>query len=190
MAGTEEGIHEEKERRSMKELTREEYDKWVQDCIDKAEKRQEETTKNLDMMLKCPACGSTNVKEHNENTYLCYNCRHNFELIPVDWNDMMDSQARFVPDTSPENERRHLGICYELHDLYSKKNADYGDSFHLSFEEEGMAMARIRLGDKMNRFKTLTRSETAMVQDESIRDTLIDLANYAVMTVMEMDRKK
>jgi hypothetical protein len=42
----------------------------------------------------------------------------------------------------------------------------------------------------MNRFKTLTRSETAMVQDESIRDTLIDLANYAVMTVMEMERKK
>ena len=90
----------------------------------------------------------------------------------------------------PENVMEHSGICAELNDLYRLKNRDYGDSFHLSFEEEGMAMARIRLGDKMNRFKTLTRSETAMVQDESIRDTLIDLANYAVMTVMEMERKK
>ena len=49
-------------------------------------------------------------------------------------------------------------------------------------------MARIRLGDKFNRFKTLSRQDTRMVEDESIRDTLIDLANYAVMTVAEIDR--
>lgn len=50
-------------------------------------------------------------------------------------------------------------------------------------------MARIRLGDKFSRFKTLTRSEDRAVKNESIRDTLIDLANYAIMTVMEMDRE-
>jgi hypothetical protein len=93
-------------------------------------------------------------------------------------------------NNEPENILMHRRLLQEMHELYCMKNADYGDSFHLSFEEEGMAMARIRLGDKMNRFKTLTRSETAMVQDESIRDTLIDLANYAVMTVMEMERNK
>lgn len=83
---------------------------------------------------------------------------------------------------------RHKQLCEELHKLYEKKNHDYGDSFHISFEEEGMAMPRIRLSDKLNRFKTLSRpSEDQMVSDESIRDTLIDLANYAIMTICEME---
>jgi hypothetical protein len=82
----------------------------------------------------------------------------------------------------------HQAICKELTDLYSKKNQDYGDSFHLSYLEEGMAMPRIRLGDKLNRFKTLTRSSNQLVENESVRDTLIDLANYAIMTIMEMER--
>ena len=82
---------------------------------------------------------------------------------------------------------KHKQICDELNTLYAKKNHDYGDSFHLSFVEEGMAMARIRLGDKYNRFKTLSRSTKQEVSDESIRDTLIDLANYAIMTILEME---
>lgn len=81
----------------------------------------------------------------------------------------------------------HAKLCKEMNDLYARKNADYGDSFGKSFEEEGMAMARIRLGDKFNRFKTLSRSVERKVLDESIRDTLIDLANYAIMTVLEME---
>lgn len=83
--------------------------------------------------------------------------------------------------------QHHLSLCKELNDLYARKNHDYGDSFHQTFEEEGLAMARIRLGDKLNRFKTLSRSEGQAVVDESIRDTLLDLANYAVMTVLEME---
>lgn len=87
------------------------------------------------------------------------------------------------------NVERHLKLCMELNDLYSKKNHDYGDSFHLSFLEEGMAMPRIRLGDKLNRFKTLTRGRDILqVKDEALRDTLIDLANYAIMTVLELER--
>ena len=81
----------------------------------------------------------------------------------------------------------HLNICNEINRLYARKNHDYGDSFHQTFVEEGMAMARIRLGDKFNRFKTLSRGEDQKVNDESIRDTLIDLANYAIMTVVEME---
>lgn len=85
----------------------------------------------------------------------------------------------------------HEAICEELNALYERKNRDYGDSFHLSYMEEGMAMARIRLGDKLNRFKQLTRQPAGQqVNDESVRDTLIDLANYAIMTVMEMDAAK
>ena len=87
---------------------------------------------------------------------------------------------------------RHKEICDGLTELYARKNHDYGDSFHTTFVEEGLAMARIRLGDKFSRFKTLSRLscndlDQQQVTDESIRDTLLDLANYAIMTVLEMD---
>lgn len=82
---------------------------------------------------------------------------------------------------------KHKTICDELNALYARKNHDYGDSFHQTFVEEGMAMPRIRLGDKFSRFKTLTRSGGQQVTDESIRDTLMDLANYAIMTILEME---
>lgn len=100
--------------------------------------------------------------------------------------ELMKSLTEQIP---PANVIQHANICYELNNLYERKNRDYGDSFHTSYLEEGVAMARIRLGDKLNRFKTLTKGEQQMVNDESIRDTLIDLANYAIMTVMEMDRE-
>lgn len=88
------------------------------------------------------------------------------------------------------NVEQHDAVCKELNQLYKQKNQDYGDSFHETFLEEGMAMARIRLTDKLNRFKRLTKRESVQnVADESVRDTLIDLANYAIMTVMEMDRE-
>jgi hypothetical protein len=94
----------------------------------------------------------------------------------------------------------HFDICQELNKIYEQKNHDYGDSFHETWKEEGFAMARIRLSDKLNRFKKLSRiaeldNEEQMVKDESMQDTLLDLANYAIMTVMEMrietdERKK
>lgn len=86
--------------------------------------------------------------------------------------------------TKPE---RHLQLCKILNEVYTKKNHDYGDSFHQTFLEEGFAMARIRLTDKLNRFKALTRTnEKQKVTDESLTDTLMDLANYALMTILEM----
>lgn len=87
---------------------------------------------------------------------------------------------------------RHKELCNGLNALYARKNHDYGDSFHQTFVEEGLSMARIRLGDKFSRFKTLSRisptgSTQQQITDESIRDTLLDLANYAIMTVLELD---
>lgn len=82
---------------------------------------------------------------------------------------------------------KHAEICKSLNSLYERKNHDYGDSFAISFKEEGMAMVRIRLGDKFNRFKTLSRGADQQIKDESIKDTLLDLANYAIMTLIEME---
>lgn len=83
---------------------------------------------------------------------------------------------------------KHKQICAELTKLYTEKNADYGDSFHKSFERYGLTMAAIRLGDKFNRFERLSLGLESRVKTESIRDTLLDLANYAIMTMAEIDR--
>lgn len=82
-------------------------------------------------------------------------------------------------------------LCSEIDETLIKKNQDYGDSFHALFLQEGLAASRIRLGDKYSRFCTLTRKgeEERQVKDESIRDTLLDMAGYAILTIAELDRK-
>lgn len=80
----------------------------------------------------------------------------------------------------------HCDVCESLNALYDRKNTDYGDSFSKSFAEYGLTMACIRLEDKLNRLKALTKNE-AQVKDESVTDTLMDLANYAIMTIMELE---
>ena len=104
----------------------------------------------------------------------------------------MSSESRMdrVQDSSADNVCRFKKLCTEITDLYEKKNHDYGDSCHKTYVEEGMAMPRIRLHDKLSRFDTLSRGSGQQVSGEAIRDTLIDLANYALMTVMEFDRDK
>lgn len=86
---------------------------------------------------------------------------------------------------------KHAEICTQLTDIYGRKNADYDDSFGKSFDEYGMAMPCIRLEDKLNRLKALTvHNQKQNVNDESIEDTLIDLANYAIMTLIELNINK
>ena len=83
--------------------------------------------------------------------------------------------------------RHHADICKGLNEIYAQKNHDYGDSFGKGYTEYGMVMAVIRLEDKLNRLKSLIKAES-LVKDESINDTLMDLANYAIMTVIERER--
>lgn len=83
----------------------------------------------------------------------------------------------------------HIRICNQLNEIYKTKNSDYGDSFHKSFIEFGITSPLIRLSDKLNRLKTLSQNKQ-LVNDESIRDTLLDLANYAILTIMELDNNK
>ncbi len=93
-----------------------------------------------------------------------------------------------IMDMKVDKVQRHRDLCDKLNKIYEQKNHDYGDSFGQTFQEEGFAMSRIRLSDKLSRFKSLSKKpESQQVVDESIRDTLLDLANYAIMTVLEMD---
>lgn len=77
-------------------------------------------------------------------------------------------------------------ITIELRNLYDAKNMDYRDSFCQSFEKWGLPMSCIRLGDKLNRLESFAKAADIKVKDESIEDTLKDLANYAIMTLIEL----
>lgn len=81
-------------------------------------------------------------------------------------------------------------ITEEMNALYERKNHDYGNSFSETFRKLGIISAATRMLDKMNRIVSLVTKDKQKVNDESLRDTLIDIANYAVMTIMEIDKKK
>lgn len=85
---------------------------------------------------------------------------------------------------------KHKELCDYLHETYKIKNADYGDSFTEMFAEFGIITAITRIGDKFNRLKNLYKNQSQQVKDESVRDTLLDMANYCIMTVMEIDNQK
>jgi len=78
----------------------------------------------------------------------------------------------------------HSEICNELNVTYIKKNHDYGDSF-AKLREEYNDSILVRLFDKYCRLKTLIQGESIQVEDESIDDTLSDLANYCIMELVE-----
>lgn len=81
-------------------------------------------------------------------------------------------------------------ILDEMWELYKLKNAMYGSSFDQTLDEDGLLVSKIRMTDKLNRFSTLAKYGLSKADDESMEDTLIDLANYAVMTVKWLRSKK
>ena len=91
-----------------------------------------------------------------------------------------------------DNERRFRAITERMAGVYAKKNRGYGDSFSEGFRDYGIIAAAIRLGDKYKRLKTLIQQncEEDWEMNDSIYDTLLDMANYAVMTLMELEKHK
>jgi len=72
--------------------------------------------------------------------------------------------------------------------LYEAKNNDYGDSVSDTYNKFGMDAFTVRMYDKLNRIYSLTRSDMkGKVLDEKIEDTLLDLANYAVLALVELE---
>ena len=74
-------------------------------------------------------------------------------------------------------------IQSEALELFTRKNADYGDAF----AKYGVIGVLMRIEDKLQRSMTITKNGVSLVNDEGIRDTLIDLHNYAAMALMLLD---
>lgn len=94
--------------------------------------------------------------------------------------------------TSPmtDDERRHRKILDEMADTFSKKNSDYGNAFEEILDDFGASYAVGRLKEKLKRLTQLVVSNKQEVKDESIEDTLLDMANYAVLTIMWLQKQK
>jgi hypothetical protein len=70
--------------------------------------------------------------------------------------------------------------------LFIKKNTDYGDAF----ANYGPIGVIVRMGDKIQRLISVTNSGVNLINTENLRDTLIDLHNYAAMAIMLIDENK
>ena len=88
-----------------------------------------------------------------------------------------------------DNIEKFKKITVKMADLYEEKNRNYGNSFDKSLDEDGLLVSKIRLGDKFNRFSSLLKQKSNGTSDESIKDTLIDLANYAIMSIIWMENQ-
>lgn len=102
----------------------------------------------------------------------------------------MDKKTRIIEDDNLlEPVCQFRNITAEMVETYIRKNHDYGNSFDKSLDKFGLIASVVRIGDKMNRIESLIQKE-AMVQDESIKDTLLDMASYCVMTIMWLNNNR
>ena len=77
-------------------------------------------------------------------------------------------------------------VLKEALELFRRKNTDYGDAF----SNYGTVGVIVRMGDKIQRLISVSNNGVALIDSESLRDTLIDLHNYAAMGIMLLDEIK
>lgn len=80
---------------------------------------------------------------------------------------------------------KYKEIQQEALELFTKKNTDYGDGF----KNYGTIGVLVRMGDKINRLQSITNTSINLVKTESLRDTLIDLHNYAALAIICLDEQ-
>lgn len=103
-------------------------------------------------------------------------------IIPVEKTGILSTVDKTV---------RIQELANQLAETYRRKNADYGDSFGISVRKYGIIAALTRMSDKWNRLENLilnmNKNSVPNVSDESVLDTLLDLATYCMMTIMEIE---
>lgn len=121
--------------------------------------------------------------------------QHNEAVIssdPKTFTFIQDNNS--VSINKPSKLEYHKKVCDCIHNLYVKKNHDYGDSVHDTYNKYGLVSFLVRMEDKLNRVRTLSKDDVKItdtkVKDEKIEDTLLDLANYAILAFIELNSDK
>ena len=128
-----------------------------------------------------------NVVEHKcAVNSLLYVSLTNLKIIRNYCYIIMNSDMNSDKSSTPDRPAQLRAVQNEAYELFKKKNADYGDAF----STYGPIGVVVRMGDKINRLVSIDKTKVSFVNDESLRDTLIDLHNYSAMCVMLLDEKK
>lgn len=90
--------------------------------------------------------------------------------------------------TIKEEIKAFKAMTEKMYETFKNKRHDYGQSTTELFNEFGPIAMYIKMYDKMSRFKNLMNNSNNYVKDESILDTLLDLANYALITILEYQK--
>jgi len=98
--------------------------------------------------------------------------------------DVDDIHYEIQDDIQDESITEFKKVQKEGLELFEKKNKDYGDAF----KQDGTVGVLIRMGDKINRLKHITKNKVEFVDNETMRDTLIDLHNYSAMAIMLINK--
>jgi len=92
-----------------------------------------------------------------------------------------------IPDVKPNSVAAHFNeICDDLKDLYARKNKDYGNAWQKHLYKYGLRPFTMRVSEKIDRIDSIIDNGGAQVKDESILDTMLDIAAYAIMTAAEI----
>lgn len=90
---------------------------------------------------------------------------------------------------SPNHIQKHKELLLELHETYKEKNQKYGDSFTETVEKYGLIASLTRMHDKFSRIENIITQKAEDDEDERLVDSLKDLANYCLMTVMVLENE-
>ena len=85
--------------------------------------------------------------------------------------------------SKPEKEEQFYSIAETLAEILTAKNKAYGDSFGISVRKYGLTASLTRISDKFNRLESLILNDT---KGDSLEDTLMDMAGYCVLTLLEI----
>ena len=132
---------------------------------------------------------------HDNEVYILTDCSYSFTMKAL-----LGASSRyemFYPDDisvdEPVGENTDADsfkeITNKMFETFKAKNHDYGSSFSNLFKECGMTYAYGHMAEKLERVKSLMKDE-AKVNGEGMKDSLLDLANYAILTVMEIDKNE
>lgn len=134
-------------------------------------------------------------------SFKCNVCDHKFYLPSS--NAILNDEELVCPHCGSNNigpcKFEELGMWYDNHfkkytdhlaETLQSKNVAYGDSFTKSLDEDGLLVLKIRLGDKFNRVSSLIKKGELKENDESLEDTLLDLAGYSILGLKYLKEHK
>ena len=102
---------------------------------------------------------------------------------------LFTNSIRLDSGSNKEDADRFKEITDKMFETFKAKNHDYGSSFSNLFKECGMTYAYGHMAEKLERVKSLMKDD-AKVKGEGMKDSLLDLANYAILTVIEIEKNE